>query len=287
MTARQHAPSPLWPARLHHLQIATPQPETLARFYERAFAYRTERQADGRLLLRVGYRRLLLSEGPACTLVLAGFALADRAQLEALRTHVQQHGVAVEPAGSPLFDDGAFSVQDPDGRRLAFGLPADPLAGAAPDDALIGRLQHVVVTTLDLAAIQRFYEHTLGFVLSDRVVREDGEPTTYFYRSDPEHHSFAAFLSDGVRLDHHALEASDWNAIKDWADHFGAQELPLVWGPGRHGPGNNVFCMVADPDGNRVEVSAELEHMPLHRPAREWPHTERSLNLWGPGLLRI
>jgi len=35
----------------------------------------------------------------------------------------------------------------------------------------------------------------------------------------------------------------------------------VKWGPGRHGPGNNLFVFIHDLDGNWVEVSAELEHV--------------------------
>jgi catechol-2,3-dioxygenase len=148
-----------------------------------------------------------------------------------------------------------------------------------------GRLQHLVVTTLDTPRVAAFYQEALGFQVSDRVL-ENGAMTTIFLRSDPEHHSFAAFRTPAVRLDHHSLEVPDWNAIRDWADHMARLEAPISWGPGRHGPGNNLFFMVSDPDGNWVELSAELERMPLGMTGRDWPHTERTLNLWGQGMLR-
>lgn len=281
------ATSPLWPARLHHIELTSPQPEVLRDFYARAFGYRSSVLDDGRLLLDVGHRRLLLARGPARGLGCAAFALGSAAQLDALRGHLRERNVPLLPGPTPLFAADAFAVRDPEGRTLAFGRPLHEGPSEAPPDVLLGRMQHVVVTTLDLAAVEHFYEHVLGFVLSDRVVREDGVPTTLFYRSDAEHHSFAAFLSDALRVDHHALDVPDWNAVRDWADHFAAAEIPIVWGPGRHGPGNNVFCMVADPDGNMVEISAELEQMPREMAAREWPHNERSLNLWGPAIMRI
>ena len=44
--------------------------------------------------------------------------------------------------------------------------------------------------------------------------------------------------------------------------------------------------MINDPDGNWVEISAELEQLTLERQVRIWPHGEKTLNLWGPGYLR-
>ncbi len=33
----------------------------------------------------------------------------------------------------------------------------------------------------------------------------------------------------------------------------------IEWGPGRHGPGNNVFCYFIDPDGFAIEYTTDME----------------------------
>ena len=154
--------------------------------------------------------------------------------------------------------------------------------------ALPGRLQHVVVASSALAPMLRFYEEDLGFVVSDYVVDDaaGGERTVGFFRSSPEHHSFAVFRCPETRPDHQAFEATCWNDIRDWADHLATLRIKLWWGPGRHGPGNNLFFMVHDPQGYLVEISAELETMPDDVVKRLWRHEERTLNLWGPGFMR-
>jgi catechol 2,3-dioxygenase-like lactoylglutathione lyase family enzyme len=87
-------------------------------------------------------------------------------------------------------------------------------------------------------------------------------------------------------FDHFAFEVNSWNDIRDWADHMAARGVKLWWGPGRHGPGNNLFFMIKDPQGYLVEISAELEIVPDTVEKRSWPHEERTLNLWGPGFMR-
>jgi hypothetical protein len=74
--------------------------------------------------------------------------------------------------------------------------------------------------------------------------------------------------------------------IRDWSDHFASIRVPVQWGPGRHRPGNNLFVFVHDPDGNWIEISAELESVTHDRPVGNWPHEERTLNTWGRGILR-
>ena len=130
-----------------------------------------------------------------------------------------------------------------------------------------------------------FYRDTLGAKESDRVL-ENEELAAVFLRSDPEHHSFATFRAPESRPDHHCYETGSWNDIRDWADRMAALRIPLWWGPGRHGPGNNLFFMIEDPDGHKVEFSAELELMPQGAAYRTWPHEQRTLNLWGSAWMR-
>jgi catechol 2,3-dioxygenase len=148
-----------------------------------------------------------------------------------------------------------------------------------------GRLQHFVCASTRLEEMMGFYRDRLGMPESDRVLEKDALSAA-FLRSDPEHHSFAAFRAPESRADHHCYETTGWNDIRDWADRMAKLRIPLWWGPGRHGPGNNLFFMIEDPDGHKVEFSAELEIMTRDAPSRTWPHEERTLNLWGSAWMR-
>jgi hypothetical protein len=79
-------------------------------------------------------------------------------------------------------------------------------------------------------------------------------------------------------------------------DRLTDEEVDGVWGPGRHGPGNNLFVFVDVPAGHHLELSAEMEMLhddrgtsaarrwepgaeqrqPLGRPAREVAPHDRS-----------
>ena len=292
--------NPMWGAELDHIRFDSADPGPLAAFYRDAFAMTEQALNDGSRLLRGRDRRLIIGQGAGHEQPYSAFRFADEGRLQAFKSHLTAQGVNLMPSPTPLYSQGAFSVADPDGRQVVFGLcdpaqdaddgsPADHLPGHPPGHPP-GRLQHVVVATADLGAMVAFYENTLGFVPTDHVMRDEDDGsqtlTAIFYRSTPEHHSFAMFLSDTPRPDHHAYEVSCWNDIRDWADHMSDLYIKLWWGPGRHGPGNNLFFMVEDPDGYKVEISAELESMADGAPTRIWPHTERSLNLWGPGWMR-
>jgi catechol-2,3-dioxygenase len=269
---------------LHHLGIHTADPAALAAFYGQTLGMTCADGPDGAKICAGPDRRLVILEGVPSTLAFAAYAFEDRAALDAQQHRIEQAGQAVLPSPSPLLRDGAFSVTDPDGTRIVFGWQETgahtELAGRP------ARLQHFVMASTNGARIAQFYEEVLGFTVSDRVYREDGSLTTCFLRSSNEHHSFAVFQAPQQRLDHHCYETSGWMDIRDWGDHFAKLRIPVVWGPGRHGPGDNLFIFIADPDGNSVELSAELEIVAAGREAGAWPHEERTLNLWGRAPLR-
>jgi catechol 2,3-dioxygenase len=286
--------SPIWPAQLDHLRLNSDDPAMLADFYATAFGYHQTALADDTHLLQGPGRRMIVGAGNPGERPYHGFRLQNRQQLEDVRDFLQGQGLNTESSPSSIFEPDAVAVRDPDGWLSVFGLPRTDLPSQKAVNTpsavkLSGRLQHVVVATDKLNPMIKFYEDVLGYVASDYCNADVDDPATRkvaFYRSDPEHHSFAVFGASEVRCDHHAYEVDSWNDIRDWADHMSSLHIKLWWGPGRHGPGNNLFFMIKDPHGNQVEISAELEVMPREMAARIWPLEERSLNLWGPGWIR-
>jgi catechol 2,3-dioxygenase len=271
----------VWPARLHHLRRDSPEPERLARFYGDVLGDRVAPLGDGSWLVAGCERRLVVGPGAAGTVPYFSLHMQDAAHLAAYRRELELKGLSPAPSPSPLFGQDAFAVADPDGRLAVFGVSkGDRIA-----DGAAARLQHFVCATRQLPEMLAFYRDKLGLLESDRVL--EGEAlAAAFLRSDPEHHSFAAFRAPESRADHHFYETSGWMDIRDWADRMGRLGIALWWGPGRHGPGNNLFFMIEDPDGHKVEFSAELELMPPQMPHRTWPHEQRTLNLWGSAWMR-
>jgi catechol 2,3-dioxygenase-like lactoylglutathione lyase family enzyme len=268
-------------ADLHYLELGCSDPAKSADFYERALGYKLSKNGDA-WIARGPDRRLVLLPGEARKLVSAGFAV-ERDELERLRERIRKAGWASEDGPTRLFTDSVI-VRDPDGNCYAFGLPE-------PEEKAVfsgpqARLQHVVTASQNPDKIVRFFVDVLGFSVTDEVLDDERNVRTTFLRCNHEHHSAAVFKAAENRLDHHSYETASWNDIRDWADRMAAEHIQLQWGPGRHGPGNNLFFFVHDPDGNWIELSAELEIIEHERPVGEWPHAHRTLNSWGLGRLR-
>jgi catechol 2,3-dioxygenase-like lactoylglutathione lyase family enzyme len=269
-------------ASLHHLVIGSPDPQALAEFYGNAMDM-TVGHRDGAWHATGPDRRLLFTQGQAKSLSLVAYAVPDPLHLAAIRQRCAALDVAVAPWTSDMLEPGAVCVIDPDGNRIVFGIA---VADSKVDRGLKARLQHVVVASTDAQRLSEFYQAAFGFVLSDDVVDDQGELRTAFLRCSEEHHSFAVFQAASCWFDHHCYEVGDWGLIRDWGDHFARFDIPAQWGPGRHGPGNNLFLFVHDRDGNWLEVSAELEIVTPDRPVGVWKHEQRTLNSWGTAPLR-
>ena len=146
-------------------------------------------------------------------------------------------------------------------------------------------LQHLTLSSKNVEKFQSFYCDLLGFKITDKVVHKNGSLATCFLTSNHEHHTIACFKSDKVGIDHHSYEVGKWENIKILCDYFSKKNVKIIWGPGRHGPGNNLFIFIEDLDKNWLEFSAELEV--IHdRKHKEWPQSEKTLNLWGKAILR-
>jgi catechol 2,3-dioxygenase-like lactoylglutathione lyase family enzyme len=272
-------------ARLHHLLLHSTNPDDCAQFYSRIYGMAMQQQGGQRICVGPS-RRLIFAAGSANQLGHAAFVFSSSAELRSYRKHVEPR-VELHPARSPLLDGDAFAVTDPDGNRIVFGVESGRVPHVfAPGDAPPARLQHFAVRSSDLAKLTAFYRDTLAFVVSDCVYDDANALRACFLRTDSEHHAMAVFHAEQPCHDHLSFETADWNTVRDWADRVVSLGVPIVWGVGRHGPGNDTFFMLRDPDGNLVEISAELEVCEPTRPAGIWRHEQKTLNQWGSAIMR-
>ena len=285
--------SPLWPAALDHIRYNSPHPARLTDFYVRAMGMSATKLGVSEFLLEAPSRSLVIGTGDVAGQPYSAFALSDDDHLGRYRAFLTSRHAELLPSPTALFDRNAFAVRDPDGRLAVFGRrtrPRKPSAGGLAAGNLAGELQHVVVASARFAAMMEFYTDTLGFMISDTVAQDPeahaGEVNVCFLRADERHHSFAIFRAPQSHPDHHAYETTGWNDLKLWADHFASLEIPIWWGPGRHGAGNNLFFMIKDPDGNNIEISAELEIMKKGQPGKKWQGAKHAINLWGDAWIR-
>jgi catechol-2,3-dioxygenase len=182
---------------------------------------------------------------------------------------------------------------DPDGAILYLyygaGVADQPygLQGIGPQ-----KLGHLAFFVESAKRSEAFYSQAMGFRWADWV-----EDVFLFMRCNKDHHTMNFLQSSKRGMFHVAFELKDFSHIGRCSDILSQNRMPLIWGPGRHGAGHNIFLYHYDPDGNVIEYFTELDQMfdedlgyydprPYHkdRPQRPkvWPLVPESGNMWGP-----
>src|SRR5947209_13494665 len=138
-------PSPIWQARLDHIRLDSDDPQRLAAVYHEALGMAPVPLDDGTMLLQGQERRIVIGPGTPGAQPYSAFALGDAARLDRAARALAGRGLPLLPSPSPVFEDGAFAVADPDGRLVVFGVPRRALAAGRDADAnaashLSGRL---------------------------------------------------------------------------------------------------------------------------------------------------
>ncbi len=206
------------------------------------------------------------------------FAMPNLSSLSDLHRSLEAAGLAPDGIG-----EDTFEVRDPDGTPVTLHVGADVSAGPLPtptDRPLF--ISHVVLNSRDPDRLVAFYRDALGLRVSDRY--EKGLLT--FMRCDqPQHHCLG--VSPGMRngLNHFAMDCGDLDAVMRGISRMHRLGRREVWGPGRHGPGGNIFCYFEDPTGFVPEFTCDvlqIEDDAAWEP-HEWKRTPENGNVWLSG----
>lgn len=196
----------------------------------------------------------------------------DDAGVEILSTEPQEHGLgrAIRfraPAGHVI---EVFT-------GMEAGGPSHTGSGIQPR-----KFSHPMLTAEDSGPTVRFLVDVLGFRLSDDV----GDGTLVFLRCNPDHHGVGVGLGPRTGLNHYAWEVESLGVLGQLGDVLARNGGRFIWGPGRHGAGQNIFTYHFDPAGAIVEYCADLYRVwdEATYEAGHWSLEDPTFaNLWGPG----
>jgi catechol 2,3-dioxygenase-like lactoylglutathione lyase family enzyme len=180
---------------------------------------------------------------------------------------------AFDEPGSP----SGFIATGPEGQAFRFVADREPVAAIAGPDAPV-QLTHVVLNTLDRDACARFTLEIFGFTVSDRTRHMT------FVRCNRKHHALAFAQAEAASLNHIAFEMADLDAVMRGVGRLRDLGLAPAWGPGRHGPGNNVFAYFIAPFGAVVEYTADVQEVDdTYRVGgpEDWKWPPNRIDHWG------
>jgi len=140
-------------ARLHFIELGSPDPQRLANFYAELFDAPVIQEGE-HFVLRDADRAVVFREGPEKSLLGAGFQVENPDVIAPLHARLAAQGVEVRSlAPTSLYEPGAIGFHDPDGSWLQYGVAT---AAPAPRTGLPGRLQHVVLGSTNAAQMIDF-----------------------------------------------------------------------------------------------------------------------------------
>lgn len=240
---------------LRSVDLTVPDVAAAVDFYATVWGLTLADRAGGSAWLRgtgTDPHILALHEGDESAIRSFTLRAAPDADPEALVVAAVANGASRVEAQAEHGGGTVLALRDPRGRtiRIVHGdAPVEPLP-FDPDRP--ERLAHVNINSVDVDADARFFTEALGFGLTDR------SRMMAFVRTNSDHHSVVIAEAPVNTLNHVAFQLPTWEGVMRASGRMVDAGFPIGWGPGRHGPGNNVFAYFVSPDGFVIEHTADV-----------------------------
>lgn len=282
--------------KICHAVYETPDLAAQTAYYTDIIGLTQVEEAKGEVYLTgtIEHHSIVLRQGDDATCTAIGFQVANADELNELEKHVQSFDIKTERKSDSQPGTGDMLIfNDAKGTRMeVYATPDVKSAPFTHKGITPNKLGHLAFSVDDVQKNVKFYCDVLGFRESDWMA-----DFFAFLRCGPDHHTINLVGSGGNVHHHTAFELRDWNHIQSSTDYLSREGYRLIWGPGRHGVGHNLFTYHKGPNGLVTELFAELDQMldeelgyfeprPWHRdmPQRPkvWPKGPDSANYWGP-----
>jgi len=274
--------------RLGYIALTVTDLEKSRHFYETLVGLKMDEEPDGkRAFLRCSDRHhdLVIYSGAEPALKRVAWQMESDRALEAVRAHFVRLGiecVAVSPEEqSDLGIGEAFRMSEPTtGVTFEFySSMADAPSSYQTTHTKIARLGHLVLSSPDRKATEKFLMEEMNFRVSDRI---DGMVTFMRCFPNPFHHSFGVGSAKHPGLNHLNFMVTEMGDIGKANNRMKKAGVPIVFGIGKHPPSESVFIYFLDPDGMTVEYSYGMEEFPEHSPRtpRDLPASLESIDYW-------
>lgn len=268
---------------LRSVELRTHALDASVDFYSEVWGLRVvERAADAAWLRGTGpqHHALVLRSGEQNGLGLVSFAVATPAEVDAAARALECRGIPILEDPSRSGRPGAgYGVRfaDPEGRTVEISAETQAVAPLSPDEPSPLGVTHVVLNTADLDAAVGFYTDVLGLRVSDW-----SEHQMAFLRCNSYHHCIAFNQAEWASVNHVAYEMPTVDHFMRGIGRLRHHGITPMWGPGRHGPGNNTFSYFADPARLVCEYTSDVQQIvEADWLPRIWRRVPELADLWG------
>jgi len=208
---------------------------------------------------------------------------------------VREAATRVEAAGCKLVTEKpslgccevGMSFRTPQGHLIEVHTPIeDETYGRRNFTLGVGalRLDHVNLTSPEPVETRAHFEQIMGLKLSERMV-DDG--LSWMRGANLLHHC-VGIVRGPTGLHHYSFEIAEFGDYCQLGDRLDTVGKEIVWGPGRHRPGDNTYAYYVDACGAMVELAGGMAM--IHDDARyepnvittlKRPENVRVMNVWG------
>jgi catechol 2,3-dioxygenase-like lactoylglutathione lyase family enzyme len=273
-----------------HLKLNVVDPEAVIHDATEILGLRVTHRDAGQTWLSSNGRRaelVLLHAGENSTHTIGLEALTVEA-VRAAESRVTAAGCRILVA-TPSLDCMAAGVTfaTPEGLRFEIHAPIrDGIYDRRHRTVGIGvnRMDHMNLITPDPVATRTQLAAIGGMRMSERLVDDS---LTWMYGGNRQHH-ILGLVKGKAGLHHYSFEVLEFNQylrLGDTLDRFGKQ---MLWGPGRHRPGDNTYAYYTDASGAMIEcaggmalVADDDTHVPNVITNLTRPGNVREMNVWG------
>jgi len=258
--------------------------EEASRFYETVWGLAPVEVRNDKCYFRgTGrYRHVLgLHCGARPAVIRVVFDVGDRSSIDRLHANIAANG-GKPSAPAELSTAGGgygFACRDPDGRNLAFVCDCADHADEADQADRPRKIAHVNLNAREFDASLAFFTKALGFRLVD-----DNSPLWFLHCANTDHSSIVLAKTGLPTLNHVAFEMPELDSVMRGMGRMKECGYPIEWGPGRHGPGDNVFAYFCGPDEVPLEYTAEVLQIDDNyepRSSSYWKYAPGRSDQWG------
>ena len=214
---------------------------------------------------------VIIQKSDGCGVEYVAFKVLDDATLSDLDQRLRDYGVETKEI--------AAGVYPRSGRRVEFKLPTGHICqlyafkeqvgngiegqnpGTVPDDGYIRgmrivRLDHCLIAGIDIDASRDLFIDVFGFKLTEVLLdHETNQSLVSFLSCSNKPHDIAFMRQPEDGLLHHVSFLLDSvNDLYHAADRMGKYDIPVDFGPNRHGITRGATVYFFDRSGNRNET---------------------------------
>jgi catechol 2,3-dioxygenase-like lactoylglutathione lyase family enzyme len=263
------------------IDLATTNIEEAARFYETVCTLTPVAAGNDSRFFRgtSAYHHVLGLYRGVPAVVRIVFDVADRKSVDTLHRAIAAAGCAVKAPAALAAGGYGFGCKDPDGRNLAFVCECADHRDTQDRPDHPRKIAHVNLNAREFDASLAFFTNVLGFRLVD-----ENAPLWFLHCAIADHASVVLAKTNQPTLNHVAFELPEFDSVMRGIGRMKDNGYPVEWGPGRHGPGNNVFAYFCGPDEVPIEYLAEvlqIDDSYVPRGSEHWKFAPGRSDQWG------